>query len=159
MAAKHKYQNARLKVRSSLPPEKLVTLAVAAGEGAANKIPGGSKVVVVESFPMSATFSVKSLGGMSEQMRFRFSVLTDNGTTTGSSEITSFRTSQQKVMMVPVAPKSLQGWSQYRKFCESLSAAIRSADPSAPWLSPPGPARSGPRSCWSLGSCASSSLP
>lgn len=131
MAAKHKFQNARLKVQSSLPGEQLVALAVTAGEGVLNKIPGGAKVVVVESFPMSATFSVKSLGGVSEQMRFRFNVIESDGVRRGTSEITLFKTTQQRVFYIPVAPKSLVGWSQYKKFCESLSSAIRAADPTA----------------------------
>lgn len=131
MAAKHKFQNARVTIKSSLPSAQLVDLARQVGESVTSKIPGQGFVRVEAVAPMSVSFSVRGLGGIVEQMRFNFNVLQNDGKCTGASEIVMFKTTQQRIMLIPVAPKSLLGWAQYKRFAANLISAVKAADATA----------------------------
>lgn len=120
---KHKYHNSRIEIDTALPPERVLDLARQTIETLHSvKIVGGDHYSVLG--------AVKSLIGL-KIMTFD-TVVTRNGPRTQVvTSMLEYNTTQQTMYFIPISPKSIDGYSAYRKYMNALEQAVRTADPSA----------------------------
>lgn len=125
MAASHKFQHANVEVISSLPAEKLLAIAQ-------DVVPGIKQLNMGASAHDGFGVTVKSWAKI-PIMEFTVTAATQaDGTTRVVSEITHFLTQQSKVFIfIPVGPKELLGYGQYKEFMRTYADAVRAIDPSA----------------------------
>ncbi|MBB2988141.1 hypothetical protein [Terracoccus luteus] len=130
-AAKHKNQNATFTARTTLDPDRVVELAKAAGASVKNSIPGQPFVQYDGGYPGQLNFSVRNIGGRNVLMTFTTSITEAGGGTTVQTKIDGFKTTQPTWMFIPVGPKSLVGYSHYKRFVAALERELKVADTSA----------------------------
>jgi hypothetical protein len=128
MAAKHKNQNSTFRATTVLAPDEVAKIAQQCGEKVKNTIPGQPFVRFEGAQPGRLNFSIRSLGGHSELMTFHAEVSATDGTTAVRTHIDRFKTTQQTFMFIPVSPKSLLGYSQYKRFASAFLADLKAAD-------------------------------
>jgi len=131
MAAKHKNQHAGLKVRTSVPAGSVAEMARSTGELVKSSIPGRPFVRFEGSAPGRLLFSVRSMGGHMELMCFHLDVREAEGASHAETGIDGFKTTQSTVMFIPVGPKTLVGYPEYKRFNAKLLEGLRAQDPSA----------------------------
>lgn len=131
MAAKHKYQHSTLGATTTLPPDQVAVIAKSSAEKVKNKVPGQPFVRFEGAQPGRLNFSVRNLGGHGELMAFHAIVEGGDGNTAVRTGIDMFKTEQQRVFFIPVGPKSLLGYGQYKRFAATLLADLQAADSSS----------------------------
>ena len=129
--AKHKNQHATFTANTNLGPERVAELAKEAAATVKNSIPGQPFVRFDSGGPAGLDFSVCNIGGRNTLMAFSVA-LTDTGSGTSvRTKIGAFKTTQSTFMFIPIGPKSLLGYSQYKRFVAAFDRALRAADAAA----------------------------
>lgn len=130
-AAKHKNQNATFTARTTLDPARVADIAKAAAATVKNSIPGQPFVQFDSERPGLLSFSVRNFGGRGVLMTFTTTITEAGGATTAQTRIGDFKTTQSTFMFIPVGPKSLLGYGQYKRFATAFERELRVADASA----------------------------
>lgn len=136
MGATHKHSADSVQITTRLTSEQIRQSARGATEGIKSTSVGiagvrtGYKVEVTASGPAAMEFIVKNAIG-SKVMVFSLSIQETQGTTSATSKIDEFRTEQQTVMFIPVAPKTMIGFHMYEAWARRFAEAIVSQDPTA----------------------------
>lgn len=131
MSATHKNQYSTLRLSTSLPPDQVAQIASAAAEKVKSSIPGRPFVRFEGATPGQLQFSVRSMGGHMELMTFVADVTASGEQTTATTRIEAFKTTQEKLFMfIPVSPKTLVGYGEYKRFAATLLADLTAVDAS-----------------------------
>lgn len=124
MAKEHKYHRSRIEIDTSLPPARVLELAKQTIEAQRN-------VQLIAEDESQLLAVVKSIVGM-KILHFTVTARAEGERTTVHTTIERYTTSQQTVLVfIPVGPKSMEGYSAYRTYMNSLQQVITAADPSA----------------------------
>lgn len=129
--AKHKNQNATYTGRTTLGPDRVADIAKAAAATVKNSIPGQPFVQFDGGHPGQLNFSVRNIGGRNVLMTFTMSVTQDGSGSSVRTKIGGFKTTQPTWMFIPMGPKSLVGYSHYKRFVTALERELKVADASA----------------------------
>ena len=128
MAKKHKYHDSRIEIDTALPVDQVLDLS----KRTAVTQPGVRLANAHEDRSHEDGFSavVKNAFGITQ---LTFSVhATGNGVrTSASTKLEDYMTSQTTVYLIPVGPKLIGGYGEYRRFMGALEQVIRAADPTA----------------------------
>ncbi len=124
MAASHKKSGAYHEIRSSLPPARIAAIAKQVADNG-----GGARFEGADGGDVH--FSIRGLIKAFEVMTFVMRISADQSGTVARTSIRNFKTSQEKFMLIPVSPKSLEGFSAYKKFGTRVAEAVRAEDPAA----------------------------
>ncbi|NLI86213.1 MAG: hypothetical protein GX440_12675 [Propionibacterium sp.] len=123
MAKKHKYHDSRIEIDTALPVDRLLDLS----KQTAETQPG---VHLADEHTDGFSAAVKNAFGITN---LTFSVhATGNGVrTSASTRLDDYMTSQTTVYLIPVGPKLIGGYGEYRRFMGALEQVVRAADPTA----------------------------
>jgi hypothetical protein len=130
MGASHKLAGSYLSIQTAMPSSELLNLAdLVAAEVHKRQAGKPGPVVKIGRTQSSVDFAVLNIW-KKQIMRFRVrAVGTADGRTELKSQITYFRTLQQKMFLfIPAGPKRLVGWNVYSTFMDSLRAAASDVD-------------------------------
>lgn len=124
MARPHKYHHSRIEIETTLPPDQVADIVC-------NVIDMQKPLQLSKRDDHSISVIVKSFVGVS-LMSFRV-VLTSNaaGRTRAVSEMTEYTTSQRTYFFIPIAPRFIDGYSEYRRFMRSFKQVVEGSDPTA----------------------------
>ena len=130
MGKPHKKAGAGLSAQTALNINELQMICGNVAAGATHGLNG--KIILNTQSPDGMTFSVTATGiGSPVSNKFAVNFL-DLGNRRGvSTELTNYKQSQQKVMLIPIAPKKLHGLNPYMNFVRAVADANRKQDPSA----------------------------
>jgi len=123
MAKRHKYHSAGLKLSSALAPAQLLAIAKQAA--------GTLKPLVLDAETLSSLrFLVKNWARVTF-MSFGVDAASEGARTTLTTTISEYQTSQATVFFIPIGPKEMLGYGEYRNYMRALADAVVAADPSA----------------------------
>ncbi|GAA2183685.1 hypothetical protein GCM10009785_28330 [Brooklawnia cerclae] len=126
MAKKHKYHNAGLTLSSALTPAQLLTIA--------KQVAGTLKPLVLDAeTPSSLRFLVKNWARVTF-MSFGVDVASEGARTALTTTIAEYQTSQATVFFIPIGPKEMLGYGEYRSYMRALADAVVAADPGATFV-------------------------
>lgn len=123
MAKDHKYAKSRLELDTALSPSEIVEVAVQAI--------GTHKSVHLEGRDEDSLLAaVKSWVGMT-LLRFAVVTETHGDRTHAATHLVDYTTSQTTAYFIPVGPKTMEGYGDYKRFMATLERAMTAADPTA----------------------------
>ncbi|WP_305780306.1 hypothetical protein [Nocardia nova] len=128
MAKRHKYADANLAVDSGLSSQRIAELSKYVSENIKSGVTG---VRFEGAGPGRTNFSVRGWGNHVEYLTFHVRISDAPHGATVRTRIDSYKTTQQTYMMIPISPKSMSGYSLYKRFMFALADAIRAEDPAA----------------------------
>ncbi len=123
MAKQHKYHNSYIEIDSALSAEKTLDLARRTVESQRGLKLGDEH---------DGAFSVllKSIVGVTV-LHFTVRAIDGDGGSLLVTRIEQYRTSQSTVFFIPIGPKSLEGYPQYRRYMNALAQVVQAAEGSA----------------------------
>ena len=129
MAAKHKFSRSCIQITTSLSADRVAEITKEVGEstkGGGFAEPGH---VRFEGASAGRTnFSIRGPRDLMEFMTFHVSITDVDSGAEVSTHIDSFKTKQDKYMLIPVGPKKMLAYKTYRLFMENLKAAVDAVD-------------------------------
>lgn len=123
MAKEHKYHRSRIEIDTALPVARLLDLARQTGESQRS-------VTVLGADAESVAFVFRNVFGV-KLLTFAVHAREASGRTHGTTELLSYQTSQSTVFFIPVGPKLIEGYGEYRRYVSALKQVVEAADPSA----------------------------
>ena len=133
MGTSHNLAGSYISINTAMSSFELLNLAEMVAAEVQQHRPGkAGPVAKIGRTASSVDFAILNIW-RKPMMRFRVrAASTTDGRTELKSQITHFRTLQQKAFIfVPVGPKRLAGWNAYSTFMESLRAAASDIDDAA----------------------------
>ncbi|WP_405494492.1 hypothetical protein [Nocardia sp. NBC_00511] len=128
MSKRHKYAGSHLAISTGLPASRIAELSKYVGE----EIKSGVTAIRFEGAGVGRTdFSVRGWGNHVEYLTFHVVISDAAHGATGRTVIDSYKTTQQTYMMIPISPKTMNGYGLYKRFMTKLADAIRAEDPRA----------------------------
>ncbi|MDQ1124225.1 hypothetical protein [Microbacterium trichothecenolyticum] len=76
------------------------------------------------------TFAVQNILGMT-LTQFRLTITDDGSRRTAVAALGEYTTSQTTVYFIPIMPKTIEGYSDYMRWCAALSEFVQAADSAA----------------------------
>jgi hypothetical protein len=132
MAAKHKLSQSHTLVETQIDSAGVAEIAKSVGEQTKGNIAIGINRVRFEGAePGHLRFSIRALGDRMEIMTFQVTIQQQGAHTNVRTGIGSFKTRQQTMLFIPIAPKHLSGYGTYKLFMNNLATALRMEDPRA----------------------------
>ncbi|MEV0252038.1 hypothetical protein AB0H76_36015 [Nocardia sp. NPDC050712] len=129
MSRKHKYADSHISVVTRLSADRFAHITKDVVDAAKTL---GVGAVRFEGADRGRTnFSVRTMAGFYELMTFHVTIADTSGGSSGRSHIDTYKTTQQTYMFIPLSPKSMNGYSVYRKFMNEVRAAVLREDPGA----------------------------
>ncbi|MEU8897059.1 hypothetical protein [Nocardia sp. NPDC048505] len=129
MSRRHKYADSHISVATHLPADRFAQITKSVGDTA--KTVGVGAVRFEGAERGRTNFSIRAMGGFYELMTFHVAIDDAGGGSSGRSHIDTYKTTQQSYMFIPLSPKTMNGYSVYRKFMHEVRAAILREDPRA----------------------------
>lgn len=126
MSRPHKYADSHIRVDTQVTGDRFAEITKFVGDN--TKIFGVAGVRFEGAEPGQTNFSVRSMAGFYELITFHVAITDTLLGSTGQSCIDSYKTTQQKYLFVPISPRTMNGYSVYRKFMNSLAEAIIAED-------------------------------
>ncbi len=124
MAKPHKYDKSRIEIDTALSQEKLAE--VIGGVIDVHKplhLEGEEDGVILA--------TVKSFVGL-VLISFAIAMTSEEGRTRAVSEMLDYSMSQETLFyLIPVSPRTINGYGDYRRFMKALKSVVEEADPTA----------------------------
>ncbi|MBS45130.1 MAG: hypothetical protein CMH83_18560 [Nocardioides sp.] len=128
MAKKHKLAGARIDARTQLDVAEAVELIKSVA--ADTRVTGFKYNKKVRIHLTDEAAGELSFCVMHKYPILEFSAMVQPGPPTRvSTTVDSYATSQETLMLIPIAPKQLEGYPWYRQFMANLGAALSGRDP------------------------------
>ncbi|QLY28181.1 hypothetical protein H0264_22605 [Nocardia huaxiensis] len=129
MSRTHKYADSHFSITTRLSADRFAEITKTVGD---NTKTIGVGAVRFEGADRGRTnFSVRSMAGFYELITFHVAITDTPTGANGRSCIDTYKTTQQSYMFIPLSPKTMNGYSVYRKFMNEVRAAILAEDPQA----------------------------
>ncbi|WP_433522809.1 hypothetical protein ACQPZ2_37925 [Nocardia pseudovaccinii] len=129
MPRRHKYAESHFAITTLLSADRFAEITKQIGD--TTRMLGVGSVRFEGAERGRTNFSVRSLSGFYELITFHVVIDDTAYGSSGRSCIDTYKTTQQTYMFIPLSPKTMNGYSVYRKFMNAVAAAIRAEDPRA----------------------------
>lgn len=123
MAKEHKYHHSRIEIDTALTPEQALDYARQVAETVKAARYRGD-------YEGGVALEIKSVFGLS-LIDYSVEAKTHGKRTHVVSTLDGYRTSQSTFMFVPVSPKTIEGYGEYKRYLRTLASVIAAADPTA----------------------------
>lgn len=124
MAKQHKYHNSRIEALTTLPVDTVLNLVAQVAERQRT-------IRMVGRDGTSARLNVKNLMG-GTIIEFVVATSSDGYRTRVTCRMENYSTSRMTYFyVIPISPRYIDGYGEYRRFMRSLQEAITAADPSS----------------------------
>jgi hypothetical protein len=120
-------------IETTVSADRVAEMSKVVGENTKGNLMIGINHVRFEGAEHGRTnFSIRALAESWELMTFHVEISKSRSGTVARSGIDSFKTKQEKLLMViPAGPKRMLGYKTYRLFMDNLAAAIAAEDSTA----------------------------
>lgn len=124
MAKEHKYHHSHIEIDTALTLESVLQLA--------RRVADARRTIeLVEQDHNVLTFVSKGVLG-DKLLTFTFTATTQGDRTHAVTELLRYTTSQEKLYyLIPISPRIIEGYGEYRRFMNGLQEVIAAADPGA----------------------------
>ncbi|WP_433599407.1 hypothetical protein ACQPXH_27700 [Nocardia sp. CA-135953] len=129
MPRRHKYADSHFAISTLLSADRFAEITKQVGD--TTRMLGVGSVRFEGAERGRTNFSVRSLSGFYELITFHIAIADTAYGSSGRSCIDTYKTTQQTYMFIPLSPKTMNGYSIYRKFMNAVAEAIRAEDPRA----------------------------